>query len=69
MIHRGKRLFGRTGRRWQVDLTEIGCEGVDLTQLVQNMVQWRASVNKETPCPINTRDTYLVDIRKVTLRP
>jgi hypothetical protein len=37
------------GERWEDDIktefTEIGCEGVDWNNLVQNRYQWRAIVN------------------------
>jgi hypothetical protein len=29
----------------KMDLTEIGCEGVNLSQLAQDRVQWWATVN------------------------
>jgi hypothetical protein len=45
----GKRLLGRTRRRWvdniKMDLTEIGWDGMDWIELAQNRDQWRALVN------------------------
>ena len=45
----GKRLFGRLGRRWeeniQMNLQEVGCEGVDWIELAQDRGTWRALVN------------------------
>jgi hypothetical protein len=44
----GKRL-GRPTRRWvdniKMDLREIGCDGVDWIDMVQDRDQWRALVN------------------------
>jgi hypothetical protein len=45
----GKRPLGRPRRRWEdnikMDLTEIGINGANWTQLAQDRVQWRACVN------------------------
>jgi hypothetical protein len=45
----GKKLLGRTRRRWvdniKMDLREIGWDGRDWIELVQNREQWRALVN------------------------
>jgi hypothetical protein len=44
----GKRPLGRQRRRWmdniKIDLREIGWDGMDWTDLVQDMDQWRALV-------------------------
>jgi hypothetical protein len=46
----GKRPLGRPRRRWddniKMDLREIGIDGANWIRLVQDRVQWRASVNK-----------------------
>jgi hypothetical protein len=45
----GKRPLGRPRRRWvdnvQIDLGEIGWDGVDWIELAQDRDQWRAPVN------------------------
>ena len=45
----GKRPLGRTRRRWadniKMDLQEMGCEGMDWIELVENRDRWRALVN------------------------
>jgi hypothetical protein len=45
----GKRPLGRPRRRWEdnikMDLTEIGIDGANWIQLVQDRVQLRACVN------------------------
>jgi hypothetical protein len=45
----GKRPLGRPRRRWEnnikMDLREIGIDGANWIQLVQDRVQWRAFVN------------------------
>jgi hypothetical protein len=45
----GKRPLGRRRRRWvdniKIDLTEIGWDGVDWIDLVQDRDQWKALVN------------------------
>jgi hypothetical protein len=45
----GKRPLGRPGRRWEdnikLDLREIGIDGANWIRLVQDRLQWRASVN------------------------
>jgi hypothetical protein len=45
----GKRPLGRPRRRWMdnimVDLQEVGCEGMDWNELVQERGRWRAIVN------------------------
>jgi hypothetical protein len=46
----GKGPLGRPRLRWKdnikLDLREIGIDGVNWIQLVQDRVQWRACVNK-----------------------
>jgi hypothetical protein len=45
----GKRPLGRPGHRWvhniKMDLIEIGWDGMNWTDLVQDRDQWRALVN------------------------
>jgi hypothetical protein len=45
----GKRPLGRSRHRWEdnvkMDLREIGIDGANWIQLVQDRVQWRAFVN------------------------
>jgi hypothetical protein len=45
----GKRPLGRPRRRWvdniKMDLREIGWDGVDWSELVQDRDKWRALVN------------------------
>jgi len=47
--HEGKRPLGRPRRRWEdnikMDLQEVGCEGMDWSELVQDRGRWRALVN------------------------
>jgi hypothetical protein len=49
----GKRPLGRPRRRWvyniNIDLREIGWDGVDWIDLVQDRDQWRALVNLRVP--------------------
>jgi len=44
----GKRLLGRTKRRWEdninIDLLEVGCGGMDWIELAQDRDRWRALV-------------------------
>ena len=46
---KGKTPLGRTGCRWEddieVDLQEVGCEGVDWIDLGQDRDIWRSLVN------------------------
>jgi len=45
----GKRPLGRHRRRWEdtikMDLQEVGCGGVDWTELAQDRERWRALVS------------------------
>jgi len=45
----GKRPLGRPRRRWKnnirMDLQEVGCEGMEWIDVVQNRDRWRALVN------------------------
>jgi hypothetical protein len=45
----GKKPLGRPRRRWvdniKMDLREIGCDGVDWIDVVQDRDHWRALVN------------------------
>jgi hypothetical protein len=45
----GKRPFRRPRRRWEdnikMDLQEVGCEGMDLTDLAKDKDRWRTLVN------------------------
>jgi hypothetical protein len=45
-----KRRLGRSRRRWvdniEMDLREIGWDGMDWIDLAQDMGQWRALVNE-----------------------
>ena len=45
----GKRPLGRPRDRWEdnikMDLTEVGCEGMDWISVAQDRDRWRALVN------------------------
>jgi len=43
----------------ETDLEERGKIGVDLIQMVQNMVQWQYFVNTEMDVGVHTRAQYL----------
>jgi hypothetical protein len=46
----GRRPLGRPRRRWEdnikADLREVGCGGMDWTELAHDMDWWRALVNE-----------------------
>ena len=45
----GKRILGRPRRGWkdniEIDIQEVGCEGVDWVDLAQVRDKWQALVN------------------------
>jgi len=45
----GKRPLGRPRHRWEdnikMDLQDVGCEGMDWTELAQDRDRWREAVN------------------------
>ena len=40
----GKRPLGRPRRRWEDNIQEVGCEGMEWIELVQDTERWRALV-------------------------
>jgi hypothetical protein len=52
----GKRPLGRPSRRWvdniEMDLRELGCDGMDWIELAQDRDQWRAFVNTVMDLPV-----------------
>ena len=40
----GKRTLGRPRRRWEDNIQEVGCEGMEWIELVQDTERWRALV-------------------------
>jgi hypothetical protein len=48
--HEGKRPLGKPRRRWQDNIKisqEVGCRGMDWTELAQDRDKWSALVNAE----------------------
>jgi hypothetical protein len=41
----GKRSLGRLRRKWEDNIKDVGCEGMDWIDVAQNMDRWRALVN------------------------
>ncbi|PNF14331.1 hypothetical protein B7P43_G06031 [Cryptotermes secundus] len=67
----GKRPQGRPRRRWvdniRVDLREIGWDGMDWIDLVQDRDQWRALVNTDTQSVCTHRLALYADMLGVQL--
>jgi hypothetical protein len=44
----GKRPLGRPRRRWEDNISKVGCEGMEWIELVQDTERWRALVTAVT---------------------